>query len=233
MKSSTLRNAFAITLSVLALPTAFAQSPLANLYVGVGAGTSRVGSISSQIADSFTAAGQAAAGTLSSVREDRSDTGYKIFLGYKFASALAVEASYADFGKFRATYSLNKVTPITQYASWSASALSIDAIATASLHPTFDVYLRGGVGLAKLRYSEFRPDADVGDREFTAPKSNQARPHLGLGVQWNANRNVGVRLEWERTFGLGRTFSFIGADPTRSNGKLDYDVLSLSALYKY
>ena len=48
-----------------------------------------------------------------------------------------------------------------------------------------------------------------------------------------ARRWIERQLVWERTSGIGRNFSFTSADPDRSNGKLNYDLVSLGLTYRF
>ena len=68
---------------------------------------------------------------------------------------------------------------------------------------------------------------------FSAPTDHQTRPHFGLGLGYDITPAIGAQLAWERTSGIGLSFSFTSADPDRSNGKLNYDRVSLGLTYRF
>ena len=68
---------------------------------------------------------------------------------------------------------------------------------------------------------------------FSAPTDHQTCPHFGLGLGYDITSAIGAQLVWERTSGIGRNFSFTSADPDRSNGKLNYDLVSLGLTYRF
>ena len=84
-----------IVLSTLA-SQAFAQQPQRGWYAGISAGQSTADIDSASVLPVIGA-------TQSRVSTDDTDTGFKLYGGYRFNRHLAVEAGYADLGSFRAT----------------------------------------------------------------------------------------------------------------------------------
>ena len=180
-------------------------------------------------------AGQALTGgrALSNIRSDRSDNGGKFFVGYQFHRNLAAELSYVDFGKFNGAYQFSGPNSFTrQYvANWRADGIALDLVASAEVMPKLTVSGRVGVMRSSLKYRH--DTVPSGLDPFSAPTDHQSRPHFGVGLGYDITPAIGAQLGWERTTGVGRNFSFSNADPDRSNGKLNYDLVSLGLTYRF
>lgn len=102
-----------------------------------------------------------------------SGTAYNAYLGYGVTDNLAVELGGAHLGH------LNSST-----GDAKADAVYLDAVGTWPMTQEWSVLGRLGVANSKL----------------TAPAGSERGNglHGGLGVQYNINRNVGVRGEWQR-----------------------------------
>ena len=81
----------------------------------------------------------------------------------------------------------------------------------------------------------FTPNAYIGGAYgvTNAPTDHQTRPHFGIGLGYDITPAIDAQLGWERTTGIGRNFAFGGTDPERSNGKLNYDLVSLALTYRF
>jgi hypothetical protein len=209
-----------------------AQTFTPHTYVGAAYGTTRAqGDFNGQVA---TAASALTGGnSISNITSDRSDNGGKVFAGYQFHRNLAAELGYVDYGRFGAAYQFSGPNSFNrQYvAGWRADALALDLVASAEVMPRLSLSGRVGVARSSLKYSHNTVPAGLD--VFSAPTENQTRPHFGLGLGYDITPAIGAQLGWERTTGVGRDFSFTTANLERSNGKLNYDLLSLGLTYRF
>jgi OOP family OmpA-OmpF porin len=108
---------------------------------------------------------------------DRSSTGYKLYGGYGFTSNVAVEAGYADTGKFDSS-------------AGSLRGRGLFADAVGRLPVAQDFSLLGRVGLVHGRLRDGRNGASL-----TETATNFKG---GLGAQYDLSKNSAIRGEWER-----------------------------------
>ena len=180
-------------------------------------------------------AGQGLTGgdVITSITSDRSDNGGKVFAGYQFHRNLAAELSYVDFGRFGGAYLFSGPSSFTrQYVSnWRADGIALDLVASAEVMPKLTVSGRVGVMRSSFKYNYDTVPLSLDS--FNAPTDHQTRPHFGVGLGYDITPAIGAQLGWERTTGIGRNFTFGGTDPERSNGRLNYDLVSLGLTYSF
>jgi OOP family OmpA-OmpF porin len=173
MKMTTRALVSAATLVAL---TAHAEGP----YVGGSIGTSKY-----KGAD------------IGAVATDKSSTGGKIYGGYGFTPNIAVEAGYADLGKFKSAAGEVK-----------GNGLFVDAVGTVPITQSLSALGRVGAFNGKLK------DNLNGNSSGTNLKA-------GLGLQYDFNKQTGVRAEWER-------YKFKGV-----NEKPSADLYSIGVNHKF
>ena len=120
---------------------------------------------------------------------DQKDNGFKIFGGYRVNRNFAVEASYFDYGAFKANGQTFGV-PFTLSAdasAWGAAALGILPVSE-----RFSMF--GKVGLLMTDMSA----AAAGVGGAFAEDSEDTGLHIGAGAMLNLTSNVAIRAEWER-----------------------------------
>lgn len=105
---------------------------------------------------------------------DRSATGFKLYGGYEFTPNLSLEAGYADLGKFKSSAGDVK-----------ANALYADIVGTVPIAQGFSALGRLGLASGKLDSSLQGSDRGTGIK-------------LGAGLQYELDKNLGIRGEWER-----------------------------------
>lgn len=169
-------------------------------YGGVGAGGSKVKIDDSSInSDIMTIPGVTSSRTTS---KDETDTGWKLFAGYKFNPNFALEGGYVDLGKFKLDTAITSVSgPGTAHSEIKATGWNIDAVGIVPLQNNFSVFARLGV---------IRPEVKL-DVTATGPagtasgsdKDTSSKAKYGLGVQYDFTKTVGLRGEWERYHNLG------------------------------
>jgi len=136
---------------------------------------------------------------------DDSDTAYRVFGGYQFNRNLAIEGGYAPLGEI----SGNNLT-------LEANAWDLVGVGIWPLNPQFSIYGKLGFYNAEAKLS-----GPISGKKTTTDLT------YGLGGQFNLNKNLGFRLEWQRYSGV--------ESPTIAgvSGDSDIDVISLGALWKF
>lgn len=127
---------------------------------------------------------------------DRSGTGGKLYGGYGFTPNIALEAGWADLGKAQ-----------TAAGTVRGQGLFVDAVGKVPLTQSFSALGRVG--------------AFHGKTKFGGSSETSTQPKVGLGVQYDFNKQTAVRGEWERY-----RFKSIG-------GKGDSDLYSVGVNYQF
>ncbi len=128
---------------------------------------------------------------------DRSSSGGKIYGGYSFTPNLGVEAGYARLGTIKSST-----------ADVKADGYFVDAVGTLPLGNNFSALARVGAFNGKLDSSLAGSD-----------RGNSIK--VGAGVQYDFDKNLGVRGEWERY-----RFDALG-------GKSNTDLYSVGVNYRF
>ncbi len=191
----------ALLMTSLAAPMAHAADT--GGYIGVSWGMAAARNI---IVDELAAEAVAAGLTVLDTSEDDSDSGYKIFAGYRLNSYFALEAAYVDLGEFTAFVDAREggaARPI--YIEGSADGLTIAAVGRLAVNDqvsclgklgVFDHETElsaGGFGLSGIFFTDIRDESDI-DTFF------------GIGLDFKTSEQVSIRLEWERFDDLGDEF---------------------------
>ena len=129
---------------------------------------------------------------------DTKDTAFRILGGYQINRNFAAEIGYHDFGKV----TINGVGDV------KANAFELVGLGMYPINPQFSVY--GKLGFYRGEAKGF------GDKETNTDFT------YGLGVQYNFNRQLGVRGEWQQYKGVG------GDDVDA-----DVSVLSVGVVFKF
>ena len=129
---------------------------------------------------------------------DRSDTGGKLYGGYGFSPNVAVEAGWAGLG----------VAPTTSGSGVRTEGLFVDAVGKVPLGQNFSALGRVGAYHAKSR--------------IAGVSQTGTQPKVGLGVQYDFSKQLGLRGEWERY-----RFKSVGG------GKGDSDLYSVGVNYQF
>jgi OOP family OmpA-OmpF porin len=135
--------------------------------------------------------------TIGGVATDRSDTGLKLYGGYTINPNLAVEAGVVDLGKASSAAGTVK-----------SSGLFVDAVGTLPLDKGFSAI--GRVGLVNAGTTNSISGSEYG-----------TRLKVGAGLQYQIDRNISLRGEWER-YNLGST-----------SGNTHNDLYTVGVNYKF
>lgn len=140
---------------------------------------------------------------------DDTDTAFRVFGGYQINKNFGAELGYQDLGKVEASaLGLN--------ASIKSKAWDIMAVGTLPVAEKFSVYGKIGFYFANTDATTNIPGV------ANESKSNNDLTYA-LGVQYDFNKNLGVRGEWQRYSDVG------GGDI----GKSDVDVMAIGVVYRF
>jgi OOP family OmpA-OmpF porin len=168
----------------------FAAAADSGWYGGLGIGQTRA-----KIDDAKITSGLLGSGfTVTSIDDDKHDTGYKIFGGLKINKNFAVEAGYFDLGKFG--FTANTAPTGTLTGNIKLKGLNIDAVGILPITEKFS-----GFGRIGLQYAQAK-DSFAGTGSVAVgnpnPSKSAANYKVGLGVQYDLTKSLGLRGEWER-----------------------------------
>lgn len=136
---------------------------------------------------------------------DDSDTGFKLFGGYRFNENWAVEGFYADFGAPEGTpFGIPASTEITGYGAQIVGAFPVSD----------QVELFGKLGFISW-------DEDFSAFGMVTNSDDGEDLTYGIGVTFNVSEQVSIRGEWE-FYDIADEF-----------GDIDVDLLSVGFEYKF
>ena len=145
-------------------------------YLGASAGAS-------DIDDGMTA------GLITSGTVDGSDSGTKIFGGFRFGQKLALELAFVDLGKLSYSGDFSG-TPVTG-GKVKVSGFNTSLVALHQATPKLGLFAKAGLYAWEAKASDV-----TGGVPFAA-KDDGANLSLGIGADYYFTKNVGARLEWE------------------------------------
>jgi OOP family OmpA-OmpF porin len=193
----------ALLLSMAALSPLAAHAEGSNWYAVISVGQSTFDADKSDFDDAAANAGL----VISSSKLDDSDTGYKIQAGYKFNENLAVEGGYVDLGRLSLSADLGPQGPIASGhigADLKAYGFNIDAVGILPLGAGFSVFAKAGAILARTEsdISVTASGLGVSVSEDEDDSDTSLAPTAGVGLAFDLNDTLSVRLEYERFFSL-------------------------------
>lgn len=199
-------------LAAFASPYAVADEP--GWYGGVTVGQSSANIDNGNITRNLLGSGFAT----SSISNDDTDTGYKLFAGYKFNRNFALEGGYFDLGRF--SYTATTVPAGTLKGNIKLKGVNLDAVGILPINDKFSAFGRVGVNYAKAK------DSFSGTGAVTVlnanPSKSQANYKFGAGLQYDFTSALGMRFEAERY----RINDAVGS-------KGDVDLLSVGLVYRF
>ena len=130
-----------------------------------------------------------------SISDDDSDTAFKLFGGYQFNKNFAVEGGYFNLGEFG--YTATTVPAGTLNGNIKLQGLNIDAVGMLPLANKFSVFGRLGLIYAEAK-DNFSSSGVVATPTDPNPSKNAMNYKAGLGVQYDFNESLAMRLEAER-----------------------------------
>ena len=180
-------------------------------YIGISGGESRSQASSSDISSALSNNGL----TPLSSSLDRTDTGWKLYLGYQINQNFAVEVGYIDFGKF--SFSATTAGGSLGGDLKARNGGFIDILGIIPLSNNFSIFGKLGGYSVKTELN----GSGAGGSVSATNRSNDWT--YGIGAGYEVNRNVGVRVEWER-------FVDVGNNSTTHN---EIDLTSVGIVFKF
>ena len=183
-------------------------------YIGGNIGQSRakidVNSISSALKG---------AGFNSSINEDDKGDAYKLLGGYQFNKNFAVEGGYFNLGDFG--YTATTVPAGSLNGKIKLQGLNIDAVGILPFDNKFSLFGRLGLQYAQAQ-DAFSSTGAVPTPTNPNAKKDALNYKAGLGLQYDFNKSLGMRIEAERY----RINDAIGNDG-------DINAYSLGLVYRF
>ena len=196
---------------IIASPFAVADDT--GWYGGLNVGQSRAKIDDARITSSLLGVGA------SSISDDDSDTGYKLFGGYKFNRNFALEGGYFNLGKFG--FTATTVPAGTLNGSIKLQGVNLDLVGILPVTDRFSAFGRVGVNYAQAR-DNFTSTGAVPVLTNSNPSKNAANVKFGAGLQYDFTEALAMRLEAERY----RIDDAVG-------NKGDIDLFSLGLVYRF
>lgn len=160
-------------------------------YIGGNIGQSRAKIDNARIVSQLVGIGR----TPISIVDDNTNTAFKLFGGYQFNKNLAVEGGYFDLGQFG--YTATTVPAGTLAGKIKLSGLNIDAVGMLPFAEKFSAFGRLGLQYAQAK-DNFTSTGAVPTPTNPNPSQNATNYKAGLGLQYDFNESLGMRLEAER-----------------------------------
>jgi OmpA-OmpF porin, OOP family len=138
---------------------------------------------------------------------DDKDTGFRLFAGYQINRNFAAELGYADLGKAKLT--AGAASSEIDATAWDLSAIGAWPIGQ------FSIFGRLGAYHGERKVS--------GNALTVSGSESKTGLTFGVGGQYDFNRNLGLRLEWQRYAKM----------KTAGGAEGDVDNLSLGVLWRF
>jgi OmpA-OmpF porin, OOP family len=146
---------------------------------------------------------------------DDKGTAFKAFVGHNFTANVGAEIGYIDFGKVNGTDN-SLGFPVTA----EAKAQGLGGSVVGNL--PFDAFSL--FGKAGAYYTHMKVDASALGVSLSG-SGDKFVPELGVGARYVFNKQFGIRVEFERYFGLGDV-DVSGGGVTAHLDKADLDMFS-------
>ena len=201
-----------VALAVIVSPFVLASD--AGWYFGANAGQTRATIDDVRITSGLLGSGFG----ITSITDDDSDTGYKLYGGYRLNKNFAIEGGYFDLGKFG--FKATTVPTGTLSGSIKLRGLNLDLVGTLPITEKFSAFGRIGVNYAEAS------DDFVGTGMVkvlnSSPNQRDTNLKVGLGLQYAFTESLAIRAEVERY----RINDAVG-------NKGDIDMASLGLVYRF
>ena len=189
MKISTIPGTLSlVALALIASPYARAQD--SGWYLGLNVGQSRA-----KIDDTRITSGLLGSGLgVTTLQDHDKDTGFKVFGGYEFNKWFSLEGGYFDLGKMG--YTANTLPAGTLDGQIKVNGINLDAVLNVPLTKRFSLFGRAGVIYADAKDTFTGTGAVIVVNPSPSEKATNYK--YGGGLQYDFNKSVGVRAEYER-----------------------------------
>lgn len=207
-----MREQFRAFLSTGALSAAllFPAAGYAQFYLGVGGGEATY--------DDMDEVRSACAAVGASCSVDDTDTGFKLFAGYRFGDYLALEGGYVDLGESSA----DSAVPATATAALTAEGGFVSILPQIPVGAVGTIFGRIGLSAVQAELT-----ASSGGTVFD-DSSGAAGVVLGVGGEVHLTDQVSIRGEWER-HSFDEALELAGVEIEAP----DIDLLSASLVFRF
>lgn len=198
---------------VLIATSALAQDDRRGFHIGLSVGQSKVDIEAPRVGGAF----------VSSEANDETDTGFKLYGGYRFHRHFAVEGGWADLGSFRARRNVTVPASGSVTAEIEASGPYVDAL---GIIPLGQFALFGKVG---AMYATTETRFSTTGAVVLAPgvarttEDSEVEFKFGLGASFSFTQRFAIRAEYERFFDVG----------TSQTGEGDIDLMSVGIVLRF
>jgi OOP family OmpA-OmpF porin len=159
-------------------------------YIGAS-----VGQADYDISESDFDAAFAASGFTSNTDIDDDDTGYKAFVGWQFHKNFAAELGYVDLGDFDIDTNITAPTAATFNGDAEVDGFSLSLVGNYPVTEKFSVIGRIGAYFWDV---DADGSATIGATTVNLGGSDDGTDiNFGLGAQYDFNKTIGVRAEYE------------------------------------
>ena len=148
-------------------------------------------------------------GTAPGTTVDDKDTSFRAFGGYQINKHFGVELGYAALGEASGNE--------PGFGSFTVEAKAFDLVAVGTLPINDKFSVLGKIGL-------YKGDLDASDSTGASLSESSTDLTYGIGVQYNFNKNLGIRAEWQQYKGMGNQDTI---------GESDVDVMSIGVIYRF
>lgn len=198
-------GAGALSAALLMPSTGFAQ-----LYLGGGGGQTTF--------DNLGEVQAACAAVGATCALDDTDTGFKLFAGYRFSEYVALEGGYVDLGEAGA----DAVVPVSAVAALSARGGYISILPQIPIGTVGTIFGRVGLSIVEAELTAAGGGASFSD------SSGAAGVVFGGGGEIHLSEQVSIRGEWER-HSFDEALDIAGVEIEAP----DIDLLSLSLILRF
>jgi OOP family OmpA-OmpF porin len=199
-------------LAMMANPYAMAQET--GWYAGGNIGQTKATIDNAQITSKLVGAGLG----VSTLTNQDTGHGNKVFGGYQFGRNFALEGGYFDLGQFG--FAATTTPPGALQGDIRLRGVNLDAVGILPITEKLSVFARVGANYAEARDS-FMGTGAVNVLNPT-PSKMETNPKIGLGLQYRLTESLALRAEIER-------YRINDAVGTRG----DVDIASVSLVYYF
>ena len=202
------------------LATGVARAQSQRGYVGVGVGSSNASFNSSDFSLGLPQVSESA---------DKTSTGMKAFVGFRFNRNFAAELGYVDLGKFK--YNYNGGGAGSAELDYKVSGFTVSGIAAWPVTEDFSLFGRLGafgstakISLASATGNVATSLANVGITVGSGASANKTNLYYGAGAQYDFTRHIAARVEYENYGEVG---------DSNDTGRATVSLISASLLFLF
>jgi len=159
--------------------------------------------------------------TVDSSKLDKSDSAYKLQLGYQFNDNFSIEGGYVDLGAAEYNANFSGFVFGHYQAKLEAKGWNLDGLLTLPINSGVSLFFKGGIFRGDVKASE-----KVNSFSVSGSKT-RITPNFGVGVAYNFYKGLSARAEIER-------FSNLRAEDEEGfEVKANVDLYSLGISYQF